>query len=194
MKRTVGGSSAGQAEERAAQHEPLVHHVVAETMRRVPASVTPEELTAAGLAALAEASRAFEPDADGDFHRFASTRVRAALVDTLRAIDWDARGRRAHTRVSPARLGDLRDALAGLPDDGRAVVEGYFLNQRPLADLATDLQLDEHEAARLRTDALHALRRTLGPAPARDAQSRPVSSWSSPGSSGTGSQRILNLR
>ncbi|MDI6911547.1 hypothetical protein [Nocardioides sp.] len=204
MKSSVGGSSGGSAGE--GQHEPLVEHLVSETMQRVPGSVTREELRSAGRAALAAASREHDPVHDGGFQRYAAARIRGALVDTLRSIDWHARGRQPLTPADPVRADRLRDALAVLPEDRRTVVEGYFLRQREVADLATDLGLDEREVARLRTDALRALSRTLGAAFAADRQfpaslsavpassSLSASSSLRSDSSGTGSPRILNRR
>jgi len=200
----MGGPSAAEAEHQAeqqaeqpagqqagglaARHVPLVQHVVTETLQRVPSSVTREELTAAGLAALATASREHLPDADGDFHQYAAARIRAALVDVLRSIDWQARGPRSRPAPGGDRLHEVRAAVAALPDERRAVVEGYFLEQRPLPELAAQLGIDEHEVAWLRAEALRALRRTLGPSLGVEPQSL------SAGSSGTGSPRTLNLR
>ncbi len=141
-----------------------MEQLVAETMRRVPATVTREELTSAALVALARAHRDHDPAADGAFAAYATTRVRAALVDTLRAIDWAARARAVRAASSPARLAQVRQAVAMLSADRRAVIEGYFLQQRPLPELADDLELDESAVSQLRSEALLALRRTLGPA------------------------------
>jgi RNA polymerase sigma factor (sigma-70 family) len=164
MESVTGGPSAAGGDEGTTPHLALVHHVVTETLRRVPDSVTQDELTAAALAALAEAGRAYEPAVHGDVHRYVEQRIRAAVVDLLRSIDWQARARQSGPAPDRGRFEAARRALATLPDQQRAVIEGYFLDQRALSELATDLQLDEHEVARLRTDALQALRRTLAPA------------------------------
>ncbi|HEY0951679.1 sigma factor-like helix-turn-helix DNA-binding protein [Nocardioides sp.] len=192
MGEIVGGPAPSIAEDQTAAHLSLVEHVVTETLQRVPSSVTREELTAAGLAALATASWEYLPAADGDFHRYAAARVRAALVDLLRSIDWEVRGRTAPPTPDHGRRELVRAAVAALPAERRAVVEGYFLDQRSLPELADDLDLDVSEVARLRTAALRALRRTVGPALAVEAQPRLPHAQS--GSSGTGSPRTLNLR
>ncbi len=190
MQRTVGGPSSISSSELHDRHVPLAHHLVAETMRRVPSSVTIEELTAPALAALAVARRTHRPDSDGDFAAFARMRIQAALVDTLRSIDWSERGRRTHTPARPERLCPVRTAVAMLPGDRRAVVEGYFLHERTLPELAAEFELDESEVEDLRTDALRSLQRTLAPVMMAPRQAE----WSSSGSSGTGSPRTLNLR
>lgn len=190
MLRPAGGSSVIQSSGAAEHGESLVRHLVTETMRRVPPSVTSEELMASGRAALADARDAYDDDRDGEFACFASTRIRAALVDTLRAIDWSARGRRAPAPVSPDRVGAVDAAVAALPGDRREVIEGYFLRGRSLAELGDDLALDPPDVVELRDDALHVLRRTLAPVLA----GMPQVEVSSLGSSGTGSPRISNLR
>ncbi len=159
----MGGSSTAGIDEWTTRHTPVVHHLVAETLRRVPDSVTRDELTAAALAALTVARRAYAPAVHGDVHRYAEQRIRAALVDLLRSIDWQARARRPRPAPDRGRAEAAHAALAALPDLQRSVIEGYFLDQRALPELAADLQLDEHEVVRLRTAALRALRRTLAP-------------------------------
>lgn len=191
MTMLVGGGSGGGAGAGTVQYEPLVEHAVSQTILRVPASVTREELRSAGLTALAAAGRDHDPGSDGDFQHYARARIRAALVDALRSIDWRARGRRPLTPADPDRVDRVREALATLPEDHRTVVEGYFLRQREVTELAAELEVDEHEVARLRTGALRALSRALGPAVTAESQS--PWSWSSD-SSGTGSPRILNRR
>ena len=156
-------------------------------MRRVPPSVTAEELTSAALAALTEAGRAYEQERHGAFADFARPRLQAALVRTLHLIDWTARASRAPVPAAPSRLGAVQAAVSALSGDRRSVIEGYFLHQRPLDQLAEDLELDVEEVEDVRTDALRALRRTLGPVLAASGQS-------SSGSSGGGSPRTLNLR
>ena len=42
-------------------HMPLVGHIVRETMGRVPAHVSRDDLTSAGMLALVTAARAFDP-------------------------------------------------------------------------------------------------------------------------------------
>ena len=160
----MGGSSAAGGGEWTRHDLAWVHHVVTETLRRAPASVTREELTAAALAALTEANRAHEPAVPGEARRYAEQRIRAAMVDLLRSIDWQARARRSAPAPDRGGVEAAREALATLPDQQRAVIEGYFLGQRALPELAADLQVDEQEVVRLRTEALQALRQTLAPA------------------------------
>jgi RNA polymerase sigma factor for flagellar operon FliA len=87
----------------------LVGHLVRETMARVPSHVDRDDLTSAGLAALVQAAHAYDPDRGVPFARYAATRVRGALVDELRSIDWASRSVRRRARDLDA----TRTRLAG---------------------------------------------------------------------------------
>ena len=80
------------------QHMGLVAHIVRETMSRVPAHVSRDDLNSAGLTALVKAARSFEPDRGVPFTRYAASRVRGAILDELRGIDWASRSVRRRGR------------------------------------------------------------------------------------------------
>lgn len=88
-------------------HLPLVGYHVAELIRRVPAHVQREDLAAAGALALVQAARAFNPELGVPFGRYAALRVRGAMVDELRSMDWAPRATRHRAR----RLNEVRDQL-----------------------------------------------------------------------------------
>ncbi len=76
----------------------LVGHIVRETMNRIPAHVSRDDLTSAGLTALVQAAGGFDPARGVPFARYAATRVRGALLDELRGIDWASRSVRRRAR------------------------------------------------------------------------------------------------
>ena len=77
---------------------PLVGHIVRETMGRVPAHVSRDDLTSAGLTALVQAAQHFDPERGVPFERYAATRIRGAILDELRAVDWASRSVRRRAR------------------------------------------------------------------------------------------------
>src|SRR5690606_9950634 len=89
-------------------HLPLVGHLVRETMGRVPAHVSRDDLTSAGMAALFQAARSFDAERGVVFARYASTRIRGAILDELRGIDWASRSVRRRAR----QLAETRSRLA----------------------------------------------------------------------------------
>ncbi|MDT9594134.1 FliA/WhiG family RNA polymerase sigma factor [Nocardioides zeae] len=79
-------------------HVALVGHIVRETMMRVPAHVSRDDLTSAGLTALVQAAQAFEEDRGVPFTRYAARRIRGAILDELRSVDWASRSVRRRAR------------------------------------------------------------------------------------------------
>ena len=70
---------------------PLVQYAVAELAQRIPSHVSRSDLVSAGMLGLAQAARSFDPERGIAFERFASVRIRGALLDELRGRDWASR-------------------------------------------------------------------------------------------------------
>ena len=85
------------------QHLPLVQYVVSEVAHRVPSHVSRSDLVSAGMLGLAQAARSFDPERGIAFDRFASTRIRGALLDELRGRDWASRSVRARAAACRPR-------------------------------------------------------------------------------------------
>jgi RNA polymerase sigma factor for flagellar operon FliA len=96
-------------------HMPVVGYQVSEMIRRVPAHVGRDELAAAGALALVQAARAFNPELGVPFGRYAAVRVRGAIVDALRAMDWASRGARLQARKLTELTENLTAALGRTP-------------------------------------------------------------------------------
>ncbi|MFC7504866.1 sigma-70 family RNA polymerase sigma factor [Nocardioides sp. CPCC 206347] len=104
------GTVANETDELITSHMALVGHIVRETMGRVPSHVNRDDLTSAGLTALVLAGRAFDAARGVPFDRYAATRIRGALLDELRSVDWASRSVRRRARD----LTETRSRLAGL--------------------------------------------------------------------------------
>lgn len=90
--------SATEEETLVRQHLPLVSYAVNELSRRLPAHVQRDDLTSAGMAALAMAARSFEEGRGVPFGRYAARRIQGALLDELRSRDWASRSVRRRAR------------------------------------------------------------------------------------------------
>jgi len=97
------------------QHLPLVHHVVADMIARVPRHIPRDELTSAALFGLVQAARAYDPGRGVSFDRYARRRMQGALLDDLRSRDWASRGVRAQARKVRSVTDDLTAALGRTP-------------------------------------------------------------------------------
>jgi RNA polymerase sigma factor for flagellar operon FliA len=137
---------------------------------RVLSSVT-EELTRAlhrmpTDAELAAASGLSE----GDVRSVREGTDRAALL-SLDPLAADDDGLGAHlvdhaprpddALIAAERSGYLRDAIAELPDRVQFVVRGYYLEHRPLTELAEELGVTQSRASQLRAEGLDLMREAL---------------------------------
>ncbi len=96
-------------------HLPLVGHLVRELLTRLPAHVSRDDLVSAGMAALATAATAYDPGRGIPFGSFATVRIRGALLDELRSVDWASRSVRARARRVDAAQQELTAALGRTP-------------------------------------------------------------------------------
>jgi len=97
------------------EHLPLVQYVVSEVAHRVPSHVSRSDLVSAGMLGLAQAARSFDPERGIAFDRFASTRIRGALLDELRGRDWASRSVRSRARGLQATQEELTNRLGRAP-------------------------------------------------------------------------------
>ncbi len=111
----AGSLTPQQEESLVAENLPLVGYLVSETIGRVPGHVSRDELMSAGLAALAFAARGFDPTRGVPFGRFASTRIRGAIIDELRSNDWASRSVRAKARQRDLATQKLSAVLGRTP-------------------------------------------------------------------------------
>src|SRR3712207_3999035 len=95
-------------EERVTSNMALVGHIVRESMGRLPGHVSRDDLTSAGFTALVQAARSYDETRGVPFARYAATRVRGAILDELRGIDWASRSVRRRAR----ELDETRTRLA----------------------------------------------------------------------------------
>ena len=72
----------------------MVHEVAA----RLPGHVDRDELVSAGMAGLVRAAQAYDASTGVPFSRYANTRIRGAVLDELRGMDWSSRGARRRSR------------------------------------------------------------------------------------------------
>jgi len=93
----------------------LVGHMVREMLFKVPPHVHRDDLASAGYAALVTAARAFDGERGIPFGKFAAMRVRGALLDELRGMDWASRSVRARARRADVARQELTAQLGRTP-------------------------------------------------------------------------------
>jgi len=93
----------------------LVGHMVREMLFKVPPHVHRDDLASAGYTALVTAAQAFDPERGIPFGRFAAARVRGALLDGLRSMDWATRSVRSRARRADVARQELTAKLGRTP-------------------------------------------------------------------------------
>jgi len=98
------------------QYAPLVKRIVRQLGSQVSAAMDREDMEQVGLMGLLEALRRYGPLDDG-FTGFASLRVRGAILDELRRLDWRPRSVRQDSHKLRDALRELRRRLGREPSE-----------------------------------------------------------------------------
>lgn len=113
---------------------PLVSSAVARLAMTLPDHVDRDDLYSAGLMGLLQALRNFDPTCGTSFETFARMRVRGAMLDELRRMDWVPRSIHEKARKIQAAMSQLEQKLGRVPTE---------------AQMAKALNLSASEYARL---------------------------------------------
>lgn len=79
-------------------YAPLARYVAGRIGSSLPSYIDIEDLTSYGLVGLLDAIDRFEPERGVKFETFALTRIRGAIIDELRSLDWAPRALRHRQR------------------------------------------------------------------------------------------------
>jgi RNA polymerase sigma factor for flagellar operon FliA len=130
------------------QYLPLVRNVAGRMAIGFPRSVELSDLINTGVIGLVEAFRNFDPERGVKFETYAVPRIRGAILDELRALDWVPRSTRAKSREIDRALTALENDTGRRPTDGEIARKiGYTVEELNAAkgDVcgSTLLSLDE---------------------------------------------------
>jgi RNA polymerase sigma factor for flagellar operon FliA len=77
---------------------PLIKHIAHRVAMRLPTSVEMRDLVNAGVLGLLDAIDKFEPERGVKFNTYAEVRIRGAILDSLRNLDWAPRSLRKKSK------------------------------------------------------------------------------------------------
>ncbi|WP_052668800.1 sigma-70 family RNA polymerase sigma factor [Nitriliruptor alkaliphilus] len=104
-------------------HVHLVDHVVHQLAARFPRHVDRDELHGAGAAGLVDAAHRYDASTGVPFGRYASIRIRGAILDATRTRDWATRRLRRDLRAIEGATSTLEERLQRTPDDAEVATE-----------------------------------------------------------------------
>lgn len=116
------------------QYSPLVKFVAGRLGSGLPSSVDQNDLVSDGVIGLIGAIERFEPERGLQFQTFAVPRIRGAILDGLRSMDWVPRSVRAQVREVAHAQAALEARLGRSPED-EEVAQEVGMTLRQLRDL-----------------------------------------------------------
>lgn len=96
---------------------PQVYYVAQRIRERLPKHVELEDLVQAGVIGLLDASRNFDSSKDARFSTFAKFRIRGAILDSLRRLDWGSRTLRRKGREITSSISKLESKFGREPSE-----------------------------------------------------------------------------
>jgi RNA polymerase sigma factor FliA len=104
-------------------YSPLVKYVAGRVSSGLPSHVDEADLISYGLLGLISAIDRFEPEREIKFETYAIPRIRGAIIDELRALDWVPRSVRARAREIERANVKLEHRLQRAPTDDEMAAE-----------------------------------------------------------------------
>ncbi len=148
FKTPKNGFTLQEREEMIKKYAYLVKYIAGRMAMRVPSSVLYDELISAGSVGLIDAIDRYDPSRDVDLKTYASYRIKGAILDELRSMDWYSRSMRKKIQDIEKAL-RMVEAREGRPAEDWEVakelgveLEDYFKTLSSIHGVAM-LSLDE---------------------------------------------------
>ncbi len=122
-KRFKGSDDQAARERLVVAYSPLVKYVAGRMASGLPAHVDEADLISYGLVGLISAIARFEPEREIRFETYAITRIKGAIIDELRSLDWVPRSVRARAREIERANSKLEHRLQRAPNDEEMAAE-----------------------------------------------------------------------
>jgi RNA polymerase sigma factor FliA len=113
----------GDGERLLLEHLPIVRFLARRIHERLPQHVEMEDLVSAGVLGLMDAFTKFDPQKKVQFRSYAQFRIRGAILDSLRTLDWSPRDLRRKGRAVEEAIGSLTGRLGRAPTETEIAAE-----------------------------------------------------------------------
>jgi len=128
----------GEQERVLLEHLPIVRFLARRIHERLPQHVDIEDLVSAGVVGLMDAFSKFDPAKKVQFRSYAQFRIRGAILDSLRTLDWSPRELRRKGRAVEEAIRALTSRFGRAPSESEVATEmgiGLDVYQLLLGDL-----------------------------------------------------------
>jgi RNA polymerase sigma factor for flagellar operon FliA len=145
-------------EELILEHTPLIRYVAGRIAMRLPSHVSLDDLMSAGVLGLIDAVDKYDPAKKVQFKTYAEFRIRGAILDELRAMDWVPRSVRRKSSNLEEIYNKLQNQL-GRPAEDEEVAEALGISLEEFYRLLDEvrgvnlLSLDDSEGPLSKLDS-----------------------------------------
>lgn len=115
--------TAAKREQLILRYAPMVKYVAGRMAVGMPSNVDRGDLTSYGMFGLMDAIEKFDVETGYRFQTYAVQRIRGAIVDELRSMDWVPRSVRRKARDIEKAIARLQTELGRPPDDAEVAAE-----------------------------------------------------------------------
>ena len=112
-----------QCEKLLLDHLPHVQYVARRIHTRLPPQVLLEDLVHAGILGLMDAVRKYDPSKNVQLKHYAEFRIRGAILDSLRLVDWSPRALRRQARRLEQAISHCKARLGRDPSEAEIAAE-----------------------------------------------------------------------
>jgi RNA polymerase sigma factor for flagellar operon FliA len=105
------------------EHLPIVRFLARRIHERLPQHVDIEDLVSAGVVGLMDAFSKFDPNKRVQFRSYAQFRIRGAILDSLRTLDWSPRELRRKGRAVEEAIRVLTARMGRAPQEPEVAEE-----------------------------------------------------------------------
>ncbi len=119
-------SQAAEAEQRERlilEHLPQVRLIARRIHERLPESVALDDLISTGIVGLISAIDNFDPSHNVKLKTYAEYKIRGAILDSLRGLDWAPRQQRKRSKRIEAAIATLEQRVYRMPDEDEIASE-----------------------------------------------------------------------
>jgi RNA polymerase sigma factor for flagellar operon FliA len=102
------------------QYAPLIKYIASRLALRLPSHISMEDLISSGIIGLIDAVQKFDPSKNINFKTYAEFRIKGAMLDELRSLDWIPRSVRKKTHLIEDAYAQLQKSL-GRPAEAEEV-------------------------------------------------------------------------
>jgi RNA polymerase sigma factor for flagellar operon FliA len=116
----------------------LVRFIAGRMVLNAPAHVEEDDLLSWGILGLLDAVEKFDLEQKVNFETYASTRIRGAIIDQMRSLDWAPRSLRRKAREMGEASAKLRKELSREPTESE-LAGGMGMTEDELFELKTEI-------------------------------------------------------